>query len=322
MVDLDATDDELVRLTAAGDKAAFTRLVARHQRRLLALVTRSLTNRAVAEDVVQDVFTRAWINAPTWNAREVGGASYAAWLSRVAVNLCIDNVRKRRPTAPIETIAEPADPTPTADVAMLKQDGGACPRGGRGASRTPEGRDLVDLRCGTFERGGGGGDEHVDRRLRASPGARATGAANIPAEWNRVMDTRAFEEGLDRYGADLGRWPNDLRAAARDLLGRSAEAEAALAAMAEVEAFLQTSPLETGSPADLTIPNDIAAAAMRHPQVRRMSPMARNARWAAAAAAALVLGVLVGNVRLETIDASPDQVVAGALEATGTVDVD
>ena len=131
-----SNDEQLVRLAAAGDKAAFTRLVARHQHRLLALVMRSLGNRAAAEDVVQEVFARAWINAPTWRARDAGGASYAAWLSRVAVNLCIDGFRRRRPTSHIDDVAEPADPSPSADVSIMKREAAARLR--RAVAELPE----------------------------------------------------------------------------------------------------------------------------------------------------------------------------------------
>ena len=114
----EASDDDLIGLTAKGDKAAFARLVARHRTRLLALVTRSLGNRAVAEDIVQDVFTRAWINAPSWQARQTGRASYAAWLSRVAVNLAIDQTRKARPVS-LDGIEEPEDPSPPPEAVLI-----------------------------------------------------------------------------------------------------------------------------------------------------------------------------------------------------------
>lgn len=114
----EASDDELVELTAKGDRAAFTRLVARHQARLLSLMTRTLNNRAAAEDIVQDVFTRAWVNAPHWQNRGSGRASYAAWLSRVAVNLAIDQSRRTRAVA-LEGIAEPEDPAPLPEAAMI-----------------------------------------------------------------------------------------------------------------------------------------------------------------------------------------------------------
>ena len=121
MICVEASDEELIRLVARGDKAAFTHLVARHQRRLLALVTRSLGNRATAEDIVQDVFTRAWVNAPNWHARETGGASYAAWLSRVAINLSIDQVRKRR-SVTLDEADDPVDPAAAADQTLVARE--------------------------------------------------------------------------------------------------------------------------------------------------------------------------------------------------------
>ena len=121
MSEAEATDDELVGLVARGDRAAFARLVARHRTRLLALIARSLGSRAAAEDVVQEVFTRAWVKAPTWEVREPGRASYAAWLSRVAVNLAIDQSRKVRPAA-LDAIEEPEDPALPADAAMIARE--------------------------------------------------------------------------------------------------------------------------------------------------------------------------------------------------------
>ena len=115
------SDDELVGRTASGDRVAFTQLVNRHQRRLIALVTRSLGNRAAAEDIVQDTFTRAWINAATWQTRAPGRASYAAWLSRVAINLAIDQSRKARPV-PLEGIAEPVDPRLGTDETIVARE--------------------------------------------------------------------------------------------------------------------------------------------------------------------------------------------------------
>ena len=113
---MEETDEHLVGRAGAGDKIAFTHLVARHQRRLLALVNRSLANRAASEDVVQEVFARAWVAAPTWRP-QTGSGGYAAWLSRVAVNLSIDQLRKRRPVA-LDGIDDPPDQAAPADHAI------------------------------------------------------------------------------------------------------------------------------------------------------------------------------------------------------------
>ncbi len=121
MIVPEASDDDLIRATAKGDKAAFTRLVARHRTRLLALITRTLGNRAGAEDIVQDVFTRAWVNAPNWQARDQHRASYAAWLSRVAVNLAIDQMRKTR-SVTLDGIDEPEDPSLPPDGVLMARE--------------------------------------------------------------------------------------------------------------------------------------------------------------------------------------------------------
>ena len=117
----EATDEELVGRSARGDKAAFALVVARHQRRLLALAMRSVGSRAAAEDIVQEVFTRAWVKAPDWQARQGPGASYAAWLSRVAVNLCIDGARRHRTTS-LDGVPDRPDPAAGADDMMERQE--------------------------------------------------------------------------------------------------------------------------------------------------------------------------------------------------------
>lgn len=136
----EATDDELVGLAARGDKAAFGRLVARHQRRLLALALRSTGSRAAAEDIVQEVFTRAWVKAPVWRARESHGASYGAWLARVAANLCIDAARRPRPAA-LEAVPDTPDPAAGADALMLHAEQAARVRAA--VARLPERQRLA-----------------------------------------------------------------------------------------------------------------------------------------------------------------------------------
>ena len=118
----EASDDELVGRAARGDKAAFGLLVARHQRRLMAVAMRSVGSRAAAEDVVQEVFTRAWVKAPGWQSRqEGGGASYGAWLARVTVNLCIDGARRQRTTT-LDEAPDAPDTAANADEMLLAQE--------------------------------------------------------------------------------------------------------------------------------------------------------------------------------------------------------
>lgn len=100
-----ADDDALIRCIAAGDSSAWPQLVQRHLAPLVALAWRILGDRAEAEDIAQEVFVRLLAKVPTW---EPGGAALRTWLSRVAINLCIDRRRAKR-TTPLDDLPEPRD---------------------------------------------------------------------------------------------------------------------------------------------------------------------------------------------------------------------
>jgi RNA polymerase sigma-70 factor (ECF subfamily) len=112
------TDDALVLQVARGDRLAFVRLVERHGARLTALAVRIVGSRAVAEEIVQETFTRAWVAAPNWQHKGETARAFSAWLSRVATNLAIDQVRKPR-NLPIEDAPEPVDPAADAVDALI-----------------------------------------------------------------------------------------------------------------------------------------------------------------------------------------------------------
>jgi RNA polymerase sigma-70 factor (ECF subfamily) len=116
------SDDQLVLRVGRGDRVAFVRLVARHRGKITALTTRMVRDAGVAEDIVQETFLRAWVKAPGWIALSHGGtARFTTWLSRIAVNLAIDRLR-RRPDLPLESAPEPLDPAPGAEQMLLAQE--------------------------------------------------------------------------------------------------------------------------------------------------------------------------------------------------------
>ena len=115
-------DGELVVRIAAGDHAAARALLGRHLPRILNLSRRMLGSQAEAEDVAQEVFLRVWTHAARW---QPGGAKFETWLHRVAMNLCYDQLRKKKP-ANIEAVPEPVDPAPgPASVLYQSQLGAA-----------------------------------------------------------------------------------------------------------------------------------------------------------------------------------------------------
>jgi RNA polymerase sigma-70 factor (ECF subfamily) len=98
---------------AAGDAAAFRALVGRHSAMVHALAWRML-GAADAEDVVQESFTRLWVNAKGWAP---AGGGLGGWLRRVATNLCLDRLRKPR-TVSDELLADHVDEAPLADIGL------------------------------------------------------------------------------------------------------------------------------------------------------------------------------------------------------------
>jgi RNA polymerase sigma-70 factor (ECF subfamily) len=84
-------DEALARRAAAGDVAAFTALVRRHERRVRAFLVR-LTRGDGAEDLAQEAFLKAWRMAGSWR----GEGSYEGWLLRIAWRLFLSRQRGRR----------------------------------------------------------------------------------------------------------------------------------------------------------------------------------------------------------------------------------
>ena len=87
-------DSALIRRIAHGDKDAFSVFLNRYLGAMVAFARRYIGNRSDAEDIAQEAFTRVWTHADSW--RETG-ASPRSWLYRITYNLCIDELRKKRP---------------------------------------------------------------------------------------------------------------------------------------------------------------------------------------------------------------------------------
>ena len=113
------TDDALLARFASGDGAAARELAERHAPRVLALARRMLRDNAEAEDVTQETMLRMWRIAPDWRS---GEAALGTWLHRVASNLCVDRLRKRRETSGGGEAPETADASPGALEALAARD--------------------------------------------------------------------------------------------------------------------------------------------------------------------------------------------------------
>lgn len=104
-------DRECVQAALQGDQPAFADLVTRYQSAVYNMAYRMLGDPTEAEDAAQEVFVRAWNQLHTFQLDR----RFSTWLLSIASHYCIDLLRRRRPSAPLDDVAlfiESDDPAP------------------------------------------------------------------------------------------------------------------------------------------------------------------------------------------------------------------
>jgi RNA polymerase sigma-70 factor (ECF subfamily) len=86
------SDEQLIGLYARGDMEAMEVLLGRYKRPIFAFIVRFVSDRARAEDLLQETFLRMIEHASSFQ----GSAALKTWLFRIARNLCIDELRRRK----------------------------------------------------------------------------------------------------------------------------------------------------------------------------------------------------------------------------------
>src|SRR5919109_5604845 len=86
-----AEDHLLIQRFLAGEEAAFEGLVERYYQRIDRLAQHVVRHPMVAEDIAQEVFLRAYRAIPRFR----GEASFYSWLYRIAINLCLNHLRRQ-----------------------------------------------------------------------------------------------------------------------------------------------------------------------------------------------------------------------------------
>ena len=107
----DAEIADLLTAVAGGSREAFKQLYDRTAPKLLGVILRMRHDRALAEDILQDVFLRVWQNAGNYS-RETAPAM--AWLVSIARHRTIDLLRRKTPelVGPDRDGADPMDRVP------------------------------------------------------------------------------------------------------------------------------------------------------------------------------------------------------------------
>jgi RNA polymerase sigma-70 factor (ECF subfamily) len=108
----DTPDHALVAEVARGDAAALRTLYLRYERPTFNLILRLAGNRQMAEDMVQETFTRVWTMARTFRGDR---GTFKGWLFTIALNLTRTELARKRhglrhlAAEAIEDLASPAD---------------------------------------------------------------------------------------------------------------------------------------------------------------------------------------------------------------------
>jgi len=90
--ELSATEEDWVEKAQAGDRHAFEQLYRRHYDRIFALCWRMCGgDKALAEDMLQDAFVRAWNKLHLFR----GDSKFGTWLHRLTVNVILSDKRIR-----------------------------------------------------------------------------------------------------------------------------------------------------------------------------------------------------------------------------------
>lgn len=87
-----ATEKRLVRDAQNGDLVAFERLYRDNERKVFALCLRMSSDGALAEELTQEVFVRAWRKLGSFR----GDSAFSSWLYPLTVNVALSERRSRR----------------------------------------------------------------------------------------------------------------------------------------------------------------------------------------------------------------------------------
>jgi RNA polymerase sigma-70 factor (ECF subfamily) len=100
----DADDKELVALSKEGDMVAFEELVFRHRDKIYARAFSMMRNEDEALDLSQEAWVKSWQRLKQFQ----GDSSFATWMTRIVINLCLDEIRrqKRKRAESIEKLDE------------------------------------------------------------------------------------------------------------------------------------------------------------------------------------------------------------------------
>ncbi len=112
----------LLAQTGLGDRAAFARLYERSSGHLLAVVLRIQRDRALAEDLLQEIYVSVWKAAASFDAAR---SQPLTWMTHIARNRAIDSLRRAQAQPRLEsTTRDEDDDRPDANEVLADEGPG------------------------------------------------------------------------------------------------------------------------------------------------------------------------------------------------------
>jgi RNA polymerase sigma-70 factor (ECF subfamily) len=93
-------DVDIIKRCREGNLSSFKKIVDKYQRPMIALAYRMLGNYEDARDISQEAFVRAYRSIDLFDESR----KFSSWLYRIATNLCIDMLRKRKKQTAYNTL--------------------------------------------------------------------------------------------------------------------------------------------------------------------------------------------------------------------------
>lgn len=124
------SDEELMLRVQAGEKSCFDLLVKRYKNRLFNYLLRLVRDPDLAEELAQDAFVRAYVNADKYRTI----ARFSTWLYTIATNLVRNRYRQKKRRPPVlslffrtgdgdeEMVQDIADESPDPEQQAVAQD--------------------------------------------------------------------------------------------------------------------------------------------------------------------------------------------------------
>ena len=115
-------DYRIIQLIQEGDVDAYSLLVRKYHRNLLAFIFRLVGDADLAEDIGQEVFLNVYKELPRFDRDR--GTPFAAWLYIIARNQCVSALRKQGRTElmPEEWLHQIASAEDSAETALIRRE--------------------------------------------------------------------------------------------------------------------------------------------------------------------------------------------------------